>query len=109
MGHFDEHEHNHEHHSHEHHEHNHPHTHIDENGNEYTHTHEHCHDEVEVMETEKVKKMLAYMISHNDHHTEELADLIDSLPEKSKEKLLKAIGTFEAANVELKGVLDSLE
>lgn len=76
----------------------------------HEHTHEHGHDHEDgPMTMEKVKALLGYMVSHNDHHAEEMADLLDHLPEASREKLLKAIGTFEAANVELKEVLDTLE
>jgi hypothetical protein len=49
------------------------------------------------------------MLHHNEHHAEELAGLLDSLPENAKAKLSLAIGSFEAANVELKEVLDCLE
>ena len=49
------------------------------------------------------------MISHNEHHAEELAALIDSLPKNAQKKLLTAIGTFEAANVELQEVLAYIE
>ncbi len=58
---------------------------------------------------EEAKALLAYMIHHNEHHNEELADLLDSLPDPARKKLLLAIGSFEAANVELQAVLDCLE
>ncbi len=57
---------------------------------------------------EETKALLAYMIHHNDHHAEELADLLPSMPESARKKLLLAIGTFESANVELQEVLDCL-
>ncbi len=57
---------------------------------------------------EDAKALLAYMIHHNDHHTEELADLLDVLPAPAQKKLLLAIGSFEAANVELQAVLECL-
>jgi hypothetical protein len=49
------------------------------------------------------------MIHHNEHHAEELADLLDSLPKHAQKKLTIAIGSFEAANVELQEVLDCLD
>ena len=49
------------------------------------------------------------MIHHNDHHTEELADLLDALPASAQRKMRLAIGSFETANVELQEVLDELE
>ncbi len=67
------------------------------------------HAHPEATGAEEVKVLLSYMIHHNDHHAEELADLLDSLPEKAQKKLMTAIGSFEAANVELKEVLDCLD
>lgn len=49
------------------------------------------------------------MVHHNEHHAEELANLLDSLPEKAQKRLTMAIGTFEAANVELQDVLECLD
>ena len=49
------------------------------------------------------------MIHHNEHHAEELADLLDALPKHAQKKLSLAIGTFESANVELRDVLECLE
>ncbi len=63
----------------------------------------------EAPQLQEIKSLLAYMIHHNDHHAQELAALLDSLPTHARKKLLMAIGSFEAANVELQGVLDSLE
>ena len=54
-------------------------------------------------------KLLEYMIDHNDHHADELAGLLEQLPEKAQGKLMRAIGSFEAANVELREVLDCLK
>lgn len=58
---------------------------------------------------ERLAALLEYMVHHNEHHTEELADLLDSLPESLKGDMLSAIGSFEAANVELSQVLDRLK
>ena len=89
-------------HTHEHsHEHTHSHVHAD--GTVHTHSHEAPQD------ADKVKALLNYMVEHNEHHADELADLLDMLPDKAKDKLTKAIGTFEAANVELRAVLEELE
>ncbi len=59
-------------------------------------------------EPQEVKALLEYMIHHNDHHNEELADLLDALPQAAREKLMIALGSFEAANVELRAVLECL-
>ncbi len=82
--------------------HDHPHTHMD------GHSHDHTHPQSAPNDIEQTKALLAYMVDHNEHHAEELANLLDSLPEKAQKRLSMAIGTFEAANVELQDVLESL-
>ena len=57
----------------------------------------------------ETKALLSYMIHHNENHAEELAALLDALPKKAQKKLTLAIGSFEAANVQLQEVLDCLE
>jgi hypothetical protein len=49
------------------------------------------------------------MIHHNDHHIEELAELLDHLPKTSRKKLSLAIGTFESANTILQDILTELD
>ena len=78
------------------------------------HTHVHSHDDhaaaaESAADPAHTKALLEYMISHNEHHAEELADLAGALPERAEKKLMRAIGTFEAANVELREVLACLE
>lgn len=85
--------------------HDHPHTHMDG----HSHDHGHDHPQSALADIEQTKALLAYMVHHNEHHAEELANLLDSLPEKAQKRLSMAIGTFEAANVELQDVLESLE
>ncbi len=70
---------------------------------------DHVHSHAPAKSAQEVKALLAYMIHHNDHHAEELADLLEDLPEAARKKLLFAIGSFEAANVELQAVLDCLD
>ena len=110
------------------HTHEHTHSHLHADGTVHTHTHEHVHShqhthggvihthedsKVHAPESagdmDKLKAILGYMVDHNEHHADELADLLDSLPEGAKARLTKAIGTFEAANVELRAVLEELE
>lgn len=102
-------------HAHAHHdegEHGHAHTHSGGEG----HSHEHTHageagrsHEAGHGSADKTKALLTYMIEHNEHHAEELAELMQALPPRAQKKLTAAIGTFEAANVELKEVLDCLD
>lgn len=96
-------------------EHTHPHTHPHTHDGEHTHTHPHTHDGEHVHShdsvhaAEETRALLNYMIHHNEHHNEELADLLDSLPVKARKQMQTAIGAFEAANAYLKGVLECLD
>ncbi len=81
----------------------HTHTH---DGSTHTHSHEHTHAQPGA---EQTKALLSYMLHHNEHHAEELAGMLDALPAEAREKLTLAIGTFEAANVQLAEVLESLK
>lgn len=97
-------EHNHGH-THEHlhtHEHNHDHHHE----HDHEHSHEHNH---EICGNDRTKALLTYMIDHNDHHAQELAELLVSVDGAAKKKLTEAIGSFEVANVQLREVLELLE
>ena len=108
-----DHDHDHEYdHDHEH-THSHSHAHGHDHAHDHDHTHTHPHDHTHTGDTpsdlQKTKALLTYMVQHNEHHAEELADLLPALPEKARERLLLAIGTFESANTELRVVLDELE
>lgn len=78
---------------------------------EYTHEHirEHGCDRAPVTDGARRQALLRYMIDRNEHHCEELAELLDGLEGAPRRKLLEAIGSFEAANVQLREVLELLE
>lgn len=86
--------------------HSHPHEHEAGYEHEHTHSHEHPHDHGDIPPAERTKALLGYMIEHNEHHTEELAELVDSLEGPARKRLLEAIGSFEAGNVQLREVLE---
>ena len=75
----------------------------------HDHGHEHPHDHGDIPPAERTRALLAYMIEHNEHHTEELAELVDSLEGAARKRLLEAIGSFEVANVQLREVLELVE
>lgn len=75
---------------------------------EHTHIHDiHAHEPV--TDGARTQALLRYMIDHNEHHCEELAELLDGLTGAPRRKLLEAIGGFEAANVQLREVLELIE
>ena len=61
-----------------------------------------------VVDPDKLIALLTFFVGHNEQHAEELAELIPALPEDIQDKMMLAIGTLEAANVDLQGVLDYL-
>ena len=73
------------------------------------HTHEHTHEHAAGAGVARTRTLLGYMIDHNEHHCEELADLLDALDGAPRKKLLEAIGSFEVANVQLRETLDLME
>ncbi|MBR3560823.1 MAG: hypothetical protein IKN81_04750 [Oscillospiraceae bacterium] len=73
----------------------------------HDHGHEHHHDDIPA--AERTRALLAYMIDHNEHHAEELAELVDRLEGPARKRLLEAIGSFEVANVQLREVLELVE
>ena len=88
------------------HEHEHTYTHSHPHEHEPGHEHEHAHDHGDIPPAERTRALLGYMIEHNEHHAEELAELVDSLDGPARKRLLEAIGSFEAGNVQLREVLE---
>jgi len=74
---------------------------------EHVHEHEHKHGG-EVSPEERTRALLAYMIDHNEHHADELAELLEDIDGAAKKKLQEAIGSFEVANTQLHEVLELL-
>jgi len=89
--------------------HSHVHSHDDGHGRTHSHDDGHEHSHEDAHPAAETKALLAYMIQHNAHHADELAGLMDSLPKDAQRRLSLALGTFEAANVELQEVLECLE
>lgn len=77
------------------------------------HEHEHGHAHAPIADgvapEERTRALLAYMIDHNEHHASELSELADSLDGAARERLFEAIGGFEAANRQLRGVLELIK
>lgn len=82
---------------HEHHEHDHKHE----------HQHEHAH--AEVTSREETLALLSYMVSHNKHHAEELANLAPGVEGEAALALQKAIAFFQAGNQELETALKLMQ
>lgn len=82
-----------------------------EHAHEHAYGHEHAHAPIagDVAPEERTRALLAYMIDHNEHHASELSTLADSLDGAARKRLLEAIGGFEAANAQLREVLELIK
>lgn len=95
-------------------EHGHDHTHVHEHTHGgVTHTHEHSHEHGEGHDhshggsgsVKEAAALLDFMYHHNQHHAEELEELMGKLREMGKEEAAERIGAavalFEQGNSEL--------
>lgn len=69
--------------------------------------------DVEEKTPEEMLAMMKFMVSHNDAHTQELADLAISLKENGKtrtgEKLMDIVADFDTVNARLAAVVEELK
>ena len=80
-----------------------------------THSHEHGHHHHHHSGETPMEETLAlmkYMVSHNDAHAQELAELADQLKQSGKDRayrrLMNAVADFDMANAQLAAVLKEL-
>ena len=61
---------------------------------------------------EELLALMKYMVSHNDAHAQELAELADQLKSagraKAYQKLMDAVASFDMANAQLDAVFKEL-
>lgn len=100
------------HHGHEHsYEHVHEHTHAD--GVKHSHSHSHDagegHEHTHENQNETVA-ILTYMLEHNQHHAEELAQMAEALEQKgmaaAARKIKEGVSNFEKGNADLSEALE---
>ena len=79
--------------------------------NELHECHDHHHGHAAEAPTSKEERLalLAYMVSHNKHHAEELAELAKGTTGAAAECLQKAIASFDAGNAQLEIALKLLK
>ena len=80
-----------------------------------THSHDHGHDHhhhTEAAPMDETLALMKYMVSHNDAHAQELAELAGQLRESGKDRayrrLMSAVADFDMANAQLAAVLKEL-
>ena len=103
------HEHTHEHsqdhgHSHEHsHDHTHSHTHADGSVHSHTHSHNHTHEHSheQAAGANKTLVLMQYMLDHNEHHADELAQMANTLGENEAAVVMEAVEEFKKGNEKL--------
>ncbi len=69
------------------------------------HDHNHGHPANAAGEPDEVRAMLAYMEHHNEHHTAELRELAEALPENAAAAVLEAAAHMDKANEKLNAAL----
>ena len=78
-------------------------------GHGHSHTHSHDHDQAPM---EELLALMKYMVTHNDAHAQELAELADQLKTAGKsrayQKLMDAVASFDIANAQLDAVFKEL-
>ena len=75
----------------------------------HSHTHMHTHSETPM---DELLALMKYMVSHNDAHAQELAELasrlLDSGKEKAYRQIMRAVADFDGANAQLAAVYEHL-
>ena len=83
--------------------------HIHVHGHGHSHTHSHDHGETPM---EELLALMKYMVSHNDAHAQELAELADQLKpagrNRAYQKIMDAVASFDIANAQLDAVFKEL-
>lgn len=67
---------------------------------------------MEEEEKKELEALIAYMVHHNEHHNEELKDLLlkaGSIDIEAANKIKEAIASFTKGNESLKGALETLK
>ena len=76
-------------------------------GHDHTHSHDHS-----ATPMEELLALMKYMVTHNDAHAQELAELADQLKVAGKsrayQKLMDAVASFDIANAQLDAVFKEL-
>ena len=83
------------------------HNHLDHH--EHSHNHHHDHEHGEEVSKEETLALLAYMVSHNKHHAEELTNLSAGVQGEAAIALQKAIALFQEGNQALETALKLME
>ena len=82
-------------------------------GHSHAHSHDHSHDHDHgATPMEELLALMKYMVTHNDAHAQELAELADQLKSagraKAYQKLMDAVASFDFANAQLDAVYKEL-
>lgn len=89
--------------------HGHAHAHSHGHSHEHTHEHAHGHETVQAGSPEETLALLDYMLSHNEHHTEELHELAHQVPADAAQLLHGAVSDYEQGNAKLAEALKLLQ
>lgn len=79
----------------------------------HTHGHDHCHShDAESTPIDELLALMKYMVTHNDAHAQELAELADQLNAAGKsrayQKIMSAVADFDMVNAQLDAIFKEL-
>ena len=81
-------------------------------GHSHTHGHDHEHVHSAATPMDELLALMKYMVSHNDAHAQELAELADQLRDAGKfrayQQIMDAVSNFDMVNAQLDAVLKEL-
>ena len=82
----------------------------------HTHSHSHHHDHThnhDITPLDELLALMKYMVSHNDAHAQEMADLAQQLCDMGKtrayQKIMDAVADFDILNAKFDGILKELQ
>ena len=82
-------------------------------GHSHTHAHGHLDHNHDIAPMDELLALMKYMVSHNDAHAQEMADLAQQLRDMGKtrayQKIMDAVADFDVLNAKFDGILKELQ
>ena len=83
-------------------------------GHTHSHSHHHSHDHNhDIAPMDELLALMKYMVSHNDAHAQEMADLAQQLHDMGKtrayQKIMDAVADFDVLNAKFDSILKELQ
>lgn len=75
----------------------------------HSHDHDHGHEHIHTGSPEETLALLTYLLSHNQHHTQELHELAHQVPEAVSARLHDAVSDYQRGNESFAKALELLK